>query len=167
MAQAQAVLRVDRYTATRGHLSLAGSWTGGGSRSLGANPCRIEQLLDLVQLLPRRRRGRQGAEHELHRRPVERAGGARWAWGQRLRADDRPGAGRAPGGLVDVPRHAPGGVRHFLEAGEARHVDDIRVAAAFHDIDAIQVDAEDRKSTRLNSSHSQISYAVFCLKKKI
>src|SRR2546430_7471672 len=25
--------------------------------------------------------------------------------------------------------------------------------------------AEDRKSTRLNSSHSQISYAVFCLKK--
>src|SRR2546430_1213006 len=26
---------------------------------------------------------------------------------------------------------------------------------------------EDRKSTRLNSSHSQISYAVFCLKKKI
>src|SRR2546430_10189776 len=31
---------------------------------------------------------------------------------------------------------------------------------AFHDV------ALDRKSTRLNSSHSQISYAVFCLKKK-
>src|SRR2546430_8713110 len=27
-------------------------------------------------------------------------------------------------------------------------------------------DWRDRKSTRLNSSHSQISYAVFCLKKK-
>src|SRR2546430_13430434 len=27
-------------------------------------------------------------------------------------------------------------------------------------------DGSDRKSTRLNSSHSQISYAVFCLKKK-
>src|SRR2546430_7052884 len=27
-------------------------------------------------------------------------------------------------------------------------------------------DFRDRKSTRLNSSHSQISYAVFCLKKK-
>src|SRR2546430_13063613 len=27
-------------------------------------------------------------------------------------------------------------------------------------------DRRDRKSTRLNSSHSQISYAVFCLKKK-
>src|SRR2546430_9107789 len=30
----------------------------------------------------------------------------------------------------------------------------------------IQGDQVDRKSTRLNSSHSQISYAVFCLKKK-
>src|SRR2546427_7829679 len=29
----------------------------------------------------------------------------------------------------------------------------------------VEVD-KDRKSTRLNSSHSQISYAVFCLKKK-
>src|SRR2546430_5805547 len=28
------------------------------------------------------------------------------------------------------------------------------------------VERVDRKSTRLNSSHSQISYAVFCLKKK-
>src|SRR2546430_4766460 len=28
------------------------------------------------------------------------------------------------------------------------------------------VESQDRKSTRLNSSHSQISYAVFCLKKK-
>src|SRR2546430_10912861 len=30
----------------------------------------------------------------------------------------------------------------------------------------IAASGEDRKSTRLNSSHSQISYAVFCLKKK-
>src|SRR5689334_24828323 len=29
-----------------------------------------------------------------------------------------------------------------------------------------EVTGEDRKSTRLNSSHSSISYAVFCLKKK-
>src|SRR2546430_17310547 len=28
------------------------------------------------------------------------------------------------------------------------------------------IPGRDRKSTRLNSSHSQISYAVFCLKKK-
>src|SRR3712207_7687467 len=29
-----------------------------------------------------------------------------------------------------------------------------------------QADGQDRKSTRLNSSHANISYAVFCLKKK-
>src|SRR2546427_2341609 len=37
------------------------------------------------------------------------------------------------------------------------------------DIDAashVGLERGDRKSTRLNSSHSQISYAVFCLKKK-
>src|SRR5438309_8081721 len=31
---------------------------------------------------------------------------------------------------------------------------------------AAAADCRDRKSTRLNSSHSSISYAVFCLKKK-
>src|SRR5688572_33504760 len=31
---------------------------------------------------------------------------------------------------------------------------------------SLGISARDRKSTRLNSSHSQISYAVFCLKKK-
>src|SRR2546430_3927679 len=30
----------------------------------------------------------------------------------------------------------------------------------------VRNEGRDRKSTRLNSSHSQISYAVFCLKKK-
>src|SRR3712207_7763104 len=35
------------------------------------------------------------------------------------------------------------------------------------DIDEITVSFRDRKSTRLNSSHANISYAVFCLKKKI
>src|SRR5688572_31383836 len=34
------------------------------------------------------------------------------------------------------------------------------------DLHALLLEVEDRKSTRLNSSHSQISYAVFCLKKK-
>src|SRR2546427_8303774 len=32
--------------------------------------------------------------------------------------------------------------------------------------DGVGTKLKDRKSTRLNSSHSQISYAVFCLKKK-
>src|SRR3712207_8343101 len=33
-------------------------------------------------------------------------------------------------------------------------------------LDAAQAAGGDRKSTRLNSSHANISYAVFCLKKK-
>src|SRR5207249_7927238 len=33
-------------------------------------------------------------------------------------------------------------------------------------VDLLKQDDEDRKSTRLNSSHVSISYAVFCLKKK-
>src|SRR2546430_9999570 len=33
-------------------------------------------------------------------------------------------------------------------------------------VNSAEAQASDRKSTRLNSSHSQISYAVFCLKKK-
>src|SRR5688572_31926438 len=40
------------------------------------------------------------------------------------------------------------------------------VAGGFHRGADREPAAEDRKSTRLNSSHSQISYAVFCLKKK-
>src|SRR2546422_6661665 len=35
-----------------------------------------------------------------------------------------------------------------------------------HRLDASEDDGTDRKSTRLNSSHGYISYAVFCLKKK-
>src|SRR5579859_8232287 len=49
---------------------------------------------------------------------------------------------RQPGLAVGLVEGAPAAVR-----------DDVRVR-------------QDRKSTRLNSSHSQISYAVFCLKKK-
>src|SRR5204863_7498747 len=37
---------------------------------------------------------------------------------------------------------------------------------AFHERKSQLVELLDRKSTRLNSSHVEISYAVFCLKKK-
>src|SRR5438132_8499739 len=37
----------------------------------------------------------------------------------------------------------------------------------FGSVDLRDTDGGDRKSTRLNSSHTVISYAVFCLKKKI
>src|SRR5688572_31757287 len=52
------------------------------------------------------------------------------------------------------------GPASMTAAGSLRGRDVLSVA----DLSAAEV--EDRKSTRLNSSHSQISYAVFCLKKK-
>src|SRR3712207_8558296 len=61
------------------------------------------------------------------------------------RSDDRAGDERLLVGVLEV--------RDAAEAGEDDGGDD---AAA----------DEDRKSTRLNSSHANISYAVFCLKKK-
>src|SRR5207253_10773971 len=42
------------------------------------------------------------------------------------------------------------------------YLDDVRALRAATDVRALA----DRKSTRLNSSHVAISYAVFCLKKK-
>src|SRR5690606_42061333 len=45
---------------------------------------------------------------------------------------------------------------------ERAHAEGISAAAQVAD-----VESGDRKSTRLNSSHVKISYAVFCLKKKI
>src|SRR3712207_8594914 len=59
--------------------------------------------------------------------------------------------------LRELPRAA---LLHF--AGHARLVE--RAPILSHLV--LARDAGDRKSTRLNSSHANISYAVFCLKKK-
>src|SRR3712207_7853959 len=68
------------------------------------------------------------------------------------------------GSLPDVPRGSlrvgrtvrPGHLAAGHRGGRAGHVGR----------DVVGVVGEDRKSTRLNSSHANISYAVFCLKKK-
>src|SRR2546430_5281534 len=49
------------------------------------------------------------------------------------------------------------------ESRAARHVARLPAELVLPPVHAVPAD---RKSTRLNSSHSQISYAVFCLKKK-
>src|SRR2546427_3544577 len=64
-----------------------------------------------------------------------------------FRSRSSPGHCESMSGCAGVRRPDPGG-------GQPGRC----VAAAHHE--------GDRKSTRLNSSHSQISYAVFCLKKK-
>src|SRR3712207_7914436 len=59
--------------------------------------------------------------------------------------------------------HALGGLVDRVDA-VVQEVD-LAVAGAFS-FDRLLDELLDRKSTRLNSSHANISYAVFCLKKK-
>src|SRR2546430_13600579 len=65
---------------------------------------------------------------------------------------DRCGVRRQRGYVDAVP------VQHFV------YVETVDGAKRIKPVN--RGDGTDRKSTRLNSSHSQISYAVFCLKKK-
>src|SRR3712207_8919017 len=75
---------------------------------------------------------------------------------------------RSGRGRGDVPRRPGGGGaerRHLLDAAAPVHQGvDVRRAGAGPRRGG---PPGDRKSTRLNSSHANISYAVFCLKKKI
>src|SRR5690554_7303209 len=73
--------------------------------------------------------------------------------------------------LVDVPlgdARTLAAVLGVLEALPPELAADVRsVAAQTRDtVTMVLRDGADRKSTRLNSSHVRISYAVFCLKKK-
>src|SRR3712207_7289938 len=73
-------------------------------------------------------------------------------------------AERGPGGGPDLRRGGHGG-RPGVNPLD-RQVRDIHTAAAQIMVRSGTYEAGDRKSTRLNSSHANISYAVFCLKKK-
>src|SRR3712207_8268341 len=54
-----------------------------------------------------------------------------------------------------------------VHLGHNRSVQEVVDAAVEEDVQGVAVSSyQDRKSTRLNSSHANISYAVFCLKKK-
>src|SRR2546430_7828922 len=71
----------------------------------------------------------------------------------------------AAGGALAIPRIQPVHDVHAkddaAERGEPHAVEPAVVTVVDEELRGA-----DRKSTRLNSSHSQISYAVFCLKKK-
>src|SRR5687768_17999533 len=58
-------------------------------------------------------------------------------------------------------RDADGG-----RAADPQHLDRLDHLGDRADLDVHALVRQDRKSTRLNSSHGYISYAVFCLKKK-
>src|SRR5256885_5545317 len=68
----------------------------------------------------------------------------------------------SPDGAVDVPAAHRGDYRIERVADEDPEDD-----RNDHRLGVLQHQNKDRKSTRLNSSHLVISYAVFCLKKKI
>src|SRR5688572_32400367 len=79
-----------------------------------------------------------------------------------------------PTPCAHAPHRGPTGLLKERSANEERAASthgatpqpDATVAAVDPAAAAFGCRAGDRKSTRLNSSHSQISYAVFCLKKK-
>src|SRR3712207_7780893 len=54
--------------------------------------------------------------------------------------------------------HRKGRASHFRHSGSTHNAE--------QSTSVLPSGCEDRKSTRLNSSHANISYAVFCLKKK-
>src|SRR2546427_3082453 len=58
------------------------------------------------------------------------------------------------------------GIGERLRAPDGARARHHHVPLRVHDTVGFVDERRDRKSTRLNSSHSQISYAVFCLKKK-
>src|SRR2546430_12370659 len=57
------------------------------------------------------------------------------------------------------------GLRHLLQVAALDRSRELGARFRHRGEDRLLL-LRDRKSTRLNSSHSQISYAVFCLKKK-
>src|SRR5947209_16188849 len=81
-----------------------------------------------------------------------------------VRALDPPHRGR-DGVFGDRLRRARDEMGDDLAVGRPRKLHPARLEfrAELGGVDEISVD---RKSTRLNSSHANISYAVFCLKKK-
>src|SRR3712207_7655488 len=76
---------------------------------------------------------------------------------------------RSTGALARHRRVGPDPRRRGLALPDLRYREPVRRlhGASHPDLRLDQPPAaEDRKSTRLNSSHANISYAVFCLKKK-
>src|SRR5688572_9563558 len=90
----------------------------------------------------------------MSRRRNTRSGTAPVPLGPEL-ADDGPGP-------QDEAQR--GETRRLLEARVDALPDPYRAVFVLRAVEEFTVEETDRKSTRLNSSHSQISYAVFCLK---
>src|SRR5206468_1911965 len=124
--------------------------------------------------VPRHRRGRpRGADacgnRSAHR--LDGRGAPRYSLGRMISEDEATLATRDGARLearISLPSAPAGGVvichPHPLYGGDMDNPVVVRVAEVCRELGLATL--RDRKSTRLNSSHDQISYAVFCLKKK-
>src|SRR5690625_6268401 len=81
-----------------------------------------------------------------------------------LHGETARGAGRLPGGGHRLLPFGPAGIDP--QAGRVQDAATAGGDGAGGDLVQGRGHRRDRKSTRLNSSHVAISYAVFCLKKK-
>src|SRR3712207_8250196 len=79
---------------------------------------------------------------------------------RRLRDLQEAGAGPPQGPPRRLPPQYLGWIEQGYEMSVADLARDLQMRTEIYDA------TQDRKSTRLNSSHANISYAVFCLKKK-
>src|SRR5690606_41049803 len=95
------------------------------------------------------RRANPRARHSF---PTRRSSDLQRGHRDRRAPDPRRGRGR-------------GGRRGTARAGRGLAVP-APAGGGHHALGSLHVDRRDRKSTRLNSSHVKISYAVICLKKK-
>src|SRR5690606_7885444 len=136
-------VRTQPGAARRGPSGALGWLLARGSTSRGLHNLRPRAVFEDADL------------REQHRDRLERAAHVAGALLRERRGPDAKvrGSGRVHGVLdQDQSRdQAPGALPHVL--GEL--------------VQSLERTAADRKSTRLNSSHVKISYAVFCLKKKI
>src|SRR5690606_41403704 len=98
-----------------------------------------------------------GAPRDLHSFPTRRS-------------SDLTALGRVDDERPAAAQHTPHVAEHTAQCGVVQVLGDVsrnydvRAVVSKRHVHGIR---SDRKSTRLNSSHVKISYAVFCLKKKI
>src|SRR5207249_12027141 len=121
---------------------------GAEDRKLRPAPAFGKQLLDLIQEMGRAVSGAQESAEPLR------------LW-------DRRGDHREPRGQVLAQLQGIGREREFVDhEGANSDIEAFAVSRKLIVASSSQHERVDRKSTRLNSSHVSISYAVFCLKKK-
>src|SRR2546428_6392672 len=93
-----------------------------------------------------------------------------------MRLERKPGLGD-PTFLVEISQNEARVLKTLIDSGGKAPIEDLAKKAGLADSAVARAvlvlsqnqlvnEKVDRKSTRLNSSHDQISYAVFCLKKK-